>query len=457
MFFEQIYDKTLSQASYLIGCQQTKEAIVIDPKRDVDTYIQLAKENNLRITKVTETHIHADFLSGSRELVALCGAELYLSDQGGKDWQYEFQHVGLKHGQLLQLGNLTLEVLHTPGHTPESLSFLLTDHAATDKPVMIFTGDFVFVGDVGRPDLLEEAVGVLGSKVEGARQLFESLRLFKSLPDYVQVWPGHGAGSPCGKAIGAVASSTVGYEKIRNWALQHERVDSFIEELLENQPEVPHYFAKMKILNKIDRPLLPVVPNYPQLSLQDVSQGDILVDTRNKVAFSKAHYTGAINIQNNRSLATWAGWMLPYDKDLVILTDLKDKQDITRKLMRIGMDNIKGFILLEGDEEYMDSLELVDAKGVEKELEQGKSILLDVRNSREFTSGHIAGAQHYFVGKMASSLPAIDKQTSLIIQCQSGDRASIAASYLKHHGFTDVKSYIGSMADWKEKGLAIEK
>ncbi|HWL00098.1 MAG TPA: MBL fold metallo-hydrolase, partial [Parapedobacter sp.] len=168
MFFQHVYDKSLSQGSYVIGCQATGEAIVIDAQRDIDVYLDIAKQNNLRITHITETHIHADFLCGSRELAAVTGATIYLSDEGGEDWQYEFPHIGLKDGDKIKVGNLTLEVMHTPGHTPESISFLLTDHPATDKPVMVFTGDFVFIGDIGRPDLLEKAAGLIGTKEAGA-------------------------------------------------------------------------------------------------------------------------------------------------------------------------------------------------------------------------------------------------------------------------------------------------
>jgi len=450
MFFEQIYDKTLAQASYMIGCQLSKEAIVIDPKRDVDTYLEIAKANNLTITHVAETHIHADFLCGSRELVALTGAKLYLSDEGGADWQYEFPHIGLKHADVISIGNLTLETIHTPGHTPESISFLLTDHPATQQPVMLFTGDFVFVGDVGRPDLLEEAAGVEGSKDIGAQQLFESLKLFKSLPDYIQVWPGHGAGSACGKSLGAVASTTVGYEKIRNWALQYDDFETFKEELLRDQPEAPYYFAKMKKLNKVDRALLTEVPKHPTITLDEIATDTILVDTRNKVEFANGHLPKSINIQNNNSLANWAGWMLPYEKPLVLIGEEVDKEDITRKLMRIGLDNIKGFITDIGGD--LAKTTIVDAEFVKQELAKDKSILLDVRSAVEFRKGHIEGAKHHFVGHMAKNLPTFDKDQSLIIQCQSGDRATIATSFLEKEGYTNVKNYAGSMQDWIAKG-----
>jgi hydroxyacylglutathione hydrolase len=237
MFFQHIYDKTLAQASYLIGCQKTGESIVIDAKRDVDTYLEIAKQNNLKITHITETHIHADFLTGSRELAKLTGAKMYLSDEGGEGWLYEFPHIGLKDGSVIKVGNLTLKVMHTPGHTPESISFLLTDHPASNEPVMLFTGDFVFVGDVGRPDLLEKAAGFAGTKEAGAKEMYKSINKFNALPDYIQVWPGHGAGSACGKALGAVPSTTVGYEKVRNWAFQYPKDENgFVKYLLEDQP-----------------------------------------------------------------------------------------------------------------------------------------------------------------------------------------------------------------------------
>lgn len=453
MFFEQIYDKTLAQASYMIGCQVTGEAIVIDPKRDVDTYLEIAKANKLKITHIAETHIHADFLSGSRELVQLTGAKLYLSDEGGMEWQYEFDHIGLHHGDVTKIGNLSLSTIHTPGHTPESLSFLLTDHPATDEPVMIFTGDFVFVGDVGRPDLLEEAAGLVGTKEIGAKQLFESLQHFKKLPDHIQVWPGHGAGSACGKSLGSVASSTVGYEKIRNWALQHVDFESFKKELFNGQPEAPYYFAMMKKLNKVDRPLITNVPDHATLALQDIPQEAILVDTRNKLEFAEGHIANSINIQNNKSLANWAGWMLPYDKPLVFVAEEQSKEDITRKLMRIGMDNIAGFLLF--PEGNLEKSIIVTAEEVADELKDKETTLLDVRSGAEYIKGHIPGAEHFFVGKLARELPNIHKDKPLIIQCQAGDRATIAASYLAKNGFTNVKTYIGSMQDWLAKNYPV--
>jgi len=221
MFFQHVYDKSLAQASYFIGCQKAGVAAVIDPKRDVDTYLEIAKANNMTITHIFETHIHADFLAGSRELAQLTGAQLYLSDEGGEGWEYEFPHVGLKDNDIVKLGNLSFKVLHTPGHTPESISFLLTDHPASNEPVMLFTGDFVFVGDIGRPDLLEKAAGMVGTQDKGAKQMYQSIKKFNALADYIQVWPGHGAGSACGKVLGEVPSSSVGCEKRLYWVFSN--------------------------------------------------------------------------------------------------------------------------------------------------------------------------------------------------------------------------------------------
>ena len=458
MFFKHIYDTSLAQGSYLIGCQAKGEAIVIDAKRDVDTYLEIAKENNLTITHITETHIHADFLSGSRELAEITGAQLYLSDEGGLDWQYEFPHVGLKHGDKIQVGNLTLEVIHTPGHTPESVSFLLTDHPASDEPVMIFTGDFVFVGDIGRPDLLEKAAGLTGTQEKGAHEMYQSVQDFSKLPPHIQVWPGHGAGSACGKALGAVPSSTVGYEKIRNWAFRFENdEDGFVEYLLEGQPEPPKYFAMMKKLNKIERPLLTEVPKHAKLSetefLKKYNDGIKVIDTRNKVEFAKGFIPGSINIQNNKTLSTWAGWLLNYDEDFVIVAAEEEMDEITRKLMRIGLDRIAGFIPkvdFEGIE--LQKSDVIDIEEFKTYLGKEEVQIVDVRGKTEYEEGHVEGAENIFVGTLQQNLDKISREKQVVIHCQSGDRSAIAYSVLRRNGFNNVKNYSGGMKEWREKG-----
>ena len=254
MFFQRFYDEGLAQASYLIGCQQTGEALVVDANRDADPYVACALREGLRIAVVTETHIHADFVSGSRELVARTGASLAISGEGGPDWQYAFadrDHARVLHnGDTITIGLVRLDVLHTPGHTPEHLAFLVTDQASSAQPVGLLSGDFVFVGDVGRPDLLEKAANVRGTMQQSARDLFRSLARFRALPDFVQLWPGHGAGSACGKALGAMPQSTVGYERIANWALGLDDEDTFVQAVLSGQPDPPRYFAEMKRVNR---------------------------------------------------------------------------------------------------------------------------------------------------------------------------------------------------------------
>lgn len=457
MFFKHIYDKSLAQGSYLIGCQATGEAVVVDAKRDVDTYIELAKQNNLRITHITETHIHADFLSGSRELAELTGATLYLSDEGGEDWQYQFEHVGLRNGDVIKVGNLTLEVLHTPGHTPESISFLLTDHPATEEPVMVLTGDFVFVGDVGRPDLLEKAAGIAGTKEVGAKQMFQSLKKFKVLPDYVQVWSAHGAGSACGKALGAVHSSTVGYEKIRNWAFQYGNdEDGFIDYLLEDQPEPPKYFAKMKELNKVERPLLVEVPKHKKLTkdkfLKVYNEGMKVIDTRVKTDFAKGFIPGSINIQGNNSFSTWAGWLLNYEEQFILVADEDKMEDLTRKLMRIGLDNIYGYITdVKESGLELQVADVIDIETFKTFLNKEDTQILDVRGASEYKAGHVNGAENVFVGTLPDNLSKIDKNKQVVIYCQAGDRSAIAYSLLRKSGFNNVKNYSGGMKEWYAK------
>jgi hydroxyacylglutathione hydrolase len=464
MLFQHIYDKSLAQASYLIGCQKAGVAAVIDPKRDVDTYIDIAKANNMKITHIFETHIHADFLTGSRELAALTGAGLYLSDEGGPDWQYEFPHNGLKDGAEITVGNLVFEVLHTPGHTPESISFLLTDKPASDKPVMLFTGDFVFVGDIGRPDLLEKAAGIQGTMDAGASQMYESIRRFEALPDYIQVWPGHGAGSACGKALGAVPSTTVGYERIRNWALQYgSNKQGFVNYLLADQPEPPKYFAMMKKLNKVDRPLVTTVPKLKELTAVELKEamdkGIKLIDTRNKVDFAAGFIPGSINIQGNNSFSTWMGWFVTYNEPFILLALAEQLEDLTRKLMRIGMDNIMGYVssteVFTSGGGTLNKASNIDFDEFVNTVKSQSAEVIDLRGVSEYTAGHVDGARNVFVGTILENLDKVPRQGNVIIHCQGGDRASIAYSLLVKEGYTNISNYSPGMNEWVAKGQEV--
>ena len=465
MFFQHIYEKGLAQASYLIGCQRTGEAIVIDPRRDIDVYLEIAEKEKLRITKITETHIHADFLSGTRELATATNAEVLLSDEGGADWEYQFKHTSLKDGSVFKVGNLRFEVLHTPGHTPEHISFLLTDTAASDKPIMIFTGDFVFVGDVGRPDLLEKAAGIQGTRIIGAKQMFNSLKRFKVLPDYVQVWPGHGAGSACGKALGAVPSSTVGYEKLVNWALQIDDEEKFVEALLDGQPEPPKYFAMMKKLNKVGPNILGGIPHPARLTLSQfenaVKENLTIVDTRNKLSFAGGHVPGSINIQDNSAFSTWAGWILDYEKPFILIAHDHRVEELTKQLIRIGLDNIDGYLSdIDGWANLGHELETVNqmtCSELSRNMEENSVNVIDVRGYSEYNSGHLPNAKNIHVGYILDNLDSIPKDKDLVVHCASGDRSSIAASLLLSKGFKNVTNLTGGFSNWANNGFEILK
>lgn len=456
MFFEHIYDETLAQGSYFIACQATGEAIVIDAKRDIDTYLEIASRKNFKIKYVVETHIHADYLAGTRELAFVTGAKMYLSGEGGEGWSYEFPHEPLRDGDVIDVGNLKLEVLHTPGHTPESISFLLTDCPATDQPSMIFTGDFVFVGDVGRPDLLEEAAGIEGTAKQGAHQMWNSLKRFAELPDYIQVWPAHGAGSACGKALGAVPNSTVGYEKFQNWAFQYNDENEFTKVLLDGQPEPPKYFAKMKQYNKSERRLLPEVPQYPKLSkkqfLSAYNNGMTVIDTREKEDFAKGFLPNTINIVGNKSFSTWAGWVLDYDEQFILIAEKDRMEDLTRKLMRIGLDNVYGYYTaIDNLGTPLQTAEIVDYDAVKKAVGRKDVQILDVRGNEEYKSYHIPGADNVFIGTLEDHLDKVSKDKKVILHCQSGTRATVAYSLLRKHGFDNVQNYSAGMNDWNIK------
>ncbi|WP_313091786.1 MBL fold metallo-hydrolase [Chryseobacterium flavum] len=455
LFFERIYDETLSQASYIVGDTETQEAIVIDPKRDIDTYLEIAKANNLSITYITETHIHADFLSGSRELAAATNAPLYLSDEGGKDWQYDFPHQGLKDGDQIKIGKIIIDVIHTPGHTPESLTFLVKDD--TENPMKAITGDFIFVGDVGRPDLLEKAAGQIGSQEIGAKQLYHSIEKFLKLPDNTEIWPGHGAGSFCGKSLSNIPQSTLKQEKLTNPALQFSGKETeFVNYILKDQPAPPKYFAMMKHLNKVDRPLLVAVPKLAKLNKQEtdnaIQNGLIVIDTRPKSVSGKGFIKGSFLIENMKTFSTFAGSIVDYQNQIILIAEENQIEDLTRKLMRIGMHNIYGYITNPSD--YNLSLQkgkTIDTDTFKSYLENRNIQKIDVRTENEYKSGHINGVENIALNTLENNLDKINKNEPVIIHCQSGTRAAIAYSILVKNGFENILNYSGGINDWVEK------
>ena len=462
MFVRRSFEASIAQASYLIGCQQTDEAIVIDANRDVEPYIQAAAQEGLRITHVTETHIHADYVSGSRELAHRTGASLCLSDEGDKDWKYQFEHARkLKHGDRISIGNIRIDVLHTPGHTPEHLTFLITDGAAADQPIAAVTGDFVFVGDVGRPDLLEKAANIKGTMEAGARALFESLQKFATHEDWLQIWPGHGAGSACGKGISAIPSSTLGYEKRFNWAFNQKTEKDFVAAVLSGQPEPPKYFAKMKRVNKEGPAILGgfhVPPQLDAAKLADViARKALVIDTRPASEYAAGHIPGTINIPFNSSFVTWAGWLVQSDEFYLLVdsaTASSQLRELARSLALIGIDRISGYF----DASAATGRATI-AQITPKELAPKlKTVtVLDVRSGNEWSAGHLPGAVHIPLGYLPDRLGDIPSDRPVVVQCQSGGRSSIAASILERAGFRDVTNLSGGLAAWTASGLPLEK
>jgi hydroxyacylglutathione hydrolase len=473
MFFQRFYDSKLAQASYMIGCQRTGEAIVVDPNRDVQQYLEAAANEGLRVTHVTETHIHADFVSGARELAQRTGARLLLSDEGDADWKYAYAAEAgarlLKDGDHFMVGNIKIEVLHTPGHTPEHLSFLVTDTPAAAGPWGILTGDFVFVGDVGRPDLLEKAAGIRGTMEAGAHTLFHSLERFRSLPDHLQVWPGHGAGSACGKALGAIASSTVGYEKLGNWGVATTDEAEFVRTVLAGQPEPPRYFADMKRINKEGPRILGNLPRPPWLparALEElVRQQAVIVDTRTAADFAKGHVPGTINIPLNGSFTTWAGWLLPYDRDVYLLLDDADDpygvDTAVRDLAMIGLDQVAGVFGRDAVDAWvaagreLESVRRTTAGELAAMLARGGVAVVDVRGHAEWEAGHLPGVPNIPVGYLPERLAELPTDKPVVLYCQSGSRSAIAASVLQARGLPNVVNLTGGINAWEHAGLPV--
>lgn len=450
MIFRRIYDEALAQASYLIGNPCGEDALVVDPRRDIDVYLEAARQEGLRITAVAETHLHADFVSGARELAGRTGATLYLSGEGGDAWPYRglagLEYVLLKGGDTFAVGDLRVEARHTPGHTPEELSYLVWDTSAGAQPALILTGDFVFVGDLGRPDLLEEVVGIHGAAEAGARQLYRSLRTqFLTLPDFVQVWPGHGAGSACGRALGPAISTTVGFERRSAWwadYLAEGDEEGFVRALLAGQPEVPTYFKRVKRLNQDGPPPVGTLQMPFKLSLYELrdAQGGaaLLMDTRDSRAFAAGHFRGSINLPAGNTFATWAGWLLPDDRPLVLLTSAAEVEALARQLLRIGQDRIEGYYPGLDDHlplpSALESLPQVTADEAKTLREEGEATFLDVRTAEEFGAGHLPGAMNVHAGRVTQVLEQLPKDRPVVAYCRTGRRSSIAASALRAAG-----------------------
>jgi len=472
MLLERYYDDTLAQASYLIACERSGDAIIIDPNRQIDSYVRAAAARRVRIRYVSETHIHADFLSGSRELARVTGARLLLSGLGGDDWEYTFAAQDgatlLADGESIDVGKVRLQVVHTPGHTPEHICFLVTDTATGDRPMGIVTGDFLFVGDVGRPDLLEKSANVAGSMDRAARQLHASLKRLAALPDYLQVWPGHGAGSACGKALGAVPQTTLGYERLYNPALQQKAEQAFVEWVLADQPEPPRYFAEMKRQNRDGPTLSDPYDGLGRLDAGGVSdaiaKGWWVIDVRGSADFARAHIPATINIPASKSLATYAGTVLDYERPYVIIAKTEAQaHTVIGQLALIGLDKPAGFATLDvlqqmkSDGRELQTLSSIDPRALAERLSSNGVRVIDVRAASEWNHGHLPDATHIHLGGLVERTAKLERTEPIVVHCQSGTRSSIAASLLMRNGFTNVSNMPGGFDAWRKAGLPVAR
>ena len=466
MYLKQITDSALAQNAYLIACQRTGEAIIIDPERDVDRYLELAAAEGFRIVAVADTHIHADYLSGARELVERHGAVAYLSAEGGADWQFEWAKAHdstqfLSGGDSFSIGNIRFEAVASPGHTPEHLSFLVTDiGGGASEPMALLSGDFIFVGDVGRPDLLESAAGQRGVMEPSARTLYASLRATMDLPDFLQILPAHGAGSACGKSLGAIPTSVLGYERLNNGALRQAlsgEEDPFVREILAGQPAPPRYFARMKRDNKLGPALLPdgKLPAPRRLSAEELQEPgadtvalDLRADRHDWVA---RHRPGSLwaPLAAGR-LSVVAGSYLDADAPIVLLVNSESELDsAVRQLVRIGFDQVVGWIPVAEALEHgpIQKLRSITTAELGRALaSHPDAAVLDVRGAGEFAAGHAHDATNIPHTRLAAQIDELPVGDPLLVHCGSGVRAMMAAPFLIRTG-RDVIYVDGNFED----------
>ena len=454
MKFIQYYLDCLSHASYLIADETTGRAVVVDPQRDVAEYLADAKEYGYTIELVIETHFHADFLSGHLELAKATGAKIVYSSVA----ETEFESMGVADGERYSLGEVTLQFLHTPGHTPESLSIVVYEHPGDEIPYGVLTGDALFIGDVGRPDLLA-SIGF--TREELADKLYDSLHnKLMTLPDATRVYPAHGAGSACGKNLSTDLWSTMGEQKATNYALRAPDKATFMTLVTEGQPPAPGYFVYDAILNRKDRDLLDETKMPTAMSYQQVrdamDSGAVLVDGRNPEEFALGHLRGAVNIGLEGRYAEFAGSVIPTDADIVLFTEPGQELEGKTRLARIGFDRVIGYV----DHPFEAMLDHPDDVGVASRLtakafdqrtqELADLQIVDVRNPGEVAAGTIANAIPIPVGQLPARLGELNPATPTVVYCAGGYRSSIAASLLRRNGFADVSDILGGYGAWEE-------
>ena len=439
----------LAQYAYVIS--DGDEAVVIDAMRDVERYVEYAQREGVRITTIAETHIHADFAAGSCELAAITGAELAVSGYDeGEHFAYAMPHRRLRDGDAVQVGKATLRALHTPGHTPEHLSYLLYEEGS-ETSVAMFSGDFLFVGALGRPDLLGEE-----AKVGLARELYRSVQQrIAVLPDGMRVLPGHGAGSLCGAGLGEGAETTLGHERVTNPYFRYSE-EEFVEKILASVPAMPEYYPRMKALNARGAAALSPLPGGAALDVDQVramQQSGVvqLLDVRDADAFGAGHLAGAVNIGMGPSLSLWAGWLLDAERPIVLIGDAVDMEEARRALVRVGLDRIAG-CLEHGVEAWVSAglpVERIPQRSVSEVNALRESVLvLDVRNDSEWQEGHIAGVSHVALGDLKDEMSRVPMDREVVVSCASGYRASAAASLLQHAGFERVSRMADGMDAW---------
>lgn len=463
MVFERVQTPGIAQLSYLIGDDSSGTAAVIDPRPGAEVYLDLARQHSVSITHVFETHIHADFMSGARELIdRLENAELCASGEGEAEYGFELKR--LRDGDTFPFGSVLLTARHTPGHTPEHLSYEIAEPDRREDPWGVFTGDSLFVGSAGRPDLLG------GDQTEKlTRQLFHTLRdYYLSLDGGVIIYPCHGAGSACGADIGERPMSTIGYERKTNEFLQYEDFAEFQKFVEEGAPPEPHHYRHLKQVNAEGPPTfgLPVVPALPPDEFQQaVNSGDAqLVDTRQMLGFGGGHIPGAISIGSRPEISVWAGQMLDHDRPLLlVLEDEAELESLVWQLVYTGFTRFAGYLVggmksWENAGYALQSLPQVSVHELQDQLDD--VYLLDVRAPDEWEQGHIPGARHLYLADMRDGLNGLSDQregSPVVTYCDSGYRASIAASLLQQRGFTNVRNVPGSWQAWSKSGYPVEK
>ena len=458
VIFETVRTDGLAHLSYLIGDRSTGHAAVVDPRRDVEVYLELARQHDLTITHAVETHIHADFVSGSRELAARTGtAKVHVSAEGGA--HYGFPHELLRDGSRIELGHVGLTAVHTPGHTPEHMAYLAT---ADGKPWGYFSGDFLFAGSVGRPDLLGAA------KTPGlAKALFRSLRTtLARLPDALPLYPAHGAGSPCGANI-CDRQSTIGDERRNNPALQFADEAAFIDWVLHTAPPMPHYYPRMKKINAEGPEILNGLPAVKWLApeaFQRITASDVqLIDNRTMLDFGGGHIPGSLNLGPKPELSLWAGWMLDPEKRIaLVLPRDKDLPEVVRQFIRVGFTSFAG-ALKGGMNAWVaaglpvQALAQLPVQDLNHLTPSQAFQLLDVRTPHEWDEGHLPGARYLFLGDLPAKAKCLDPEKPAVVYCASGYRSSLAASLLQAKGFKHVRNVPGSYAAWTAAKFPVEK